>query len=262
MTLDALFMYIAAGGMVGFIMGCTGIGGGSLMMPILLGFGIPPQVAVGTDLLYASISKCSALVSHQRQRNIRWPVVGWMCLGSLPAAVLTLTCLQPWLKASGHGDIITPVLGAMLILTALTLLLRQRMLAWAATYQTHFTRHAIPLTLLIGGLLGVSVTLSSVGAGVIGTAALMLVYSRGAAREIVGTDIAHAVPLTFVAGAGHMLVGQIDVMLLVSLLIGSVPAIHLGAMATRRLPERLLRSVLILILLGLGVFYVFHSLMR
>lgn len=258
MTIEALVMYIAAGGAIGFIMGCTGIGGGSLMMPALLAFGIPPQVAVGTDLMYASISKCSGLYSHQRQRNVRWDIVGRMCLGSLPATVLTLAWLQPLIKANNHADIITPALGVMLIITALVLILRHYMVRWADAHHARLSRHAPILTILTGALLGISVTLSSVGAGVVGTAVLMLIYTRCASREIVGTDVAHAVPLTFVAGMGHMFLGSIDVPLLLALLVGSLPAIHLGAVATRHIPERLLRGVLTLILLVLGIHYVIH----
>lgn len=256
MTLEAFTIFIAAGAIIGFCMGCTGIGGGSLMMPVLLFMGVPSQVAVGTDLLYASITKCSAVVSHQQQRNINWKTVGCLLLGSIPASLITLFVLQH-LQAKGNlsDALITHSLGALLILTAVTLIFRTRLYRWANTHGYFLLRHAVLLSVLTGIFLGFCVTVSSVGAGVIGTALLMLIYAQYPSRHIVGTDIAHAVPLTFIAGSGHMFMGGIDWFLLLALLIGSVPAVYFGASMARRMPDKLLRNVLTVILLIMGIHY-------
>ena len=260
MTLDTFGIFIAAGAAIGFCMGCTGIGGGSLMMPVLLSMGIPSQVAVGTDLLYASITKCSAVVSHQRQRNINWKTVAFLLLGSIPASLVTLFVLRHLQTAGDINDaLITRSLGALLILTAITLIFRSRLYRWANSHGSFLLRHAVLLSVLTGVFLGICVTLSSVGAGVIGTALLMLIYAQYPSRHIVGTDIAHAVPLTFIAGSGHMFMGGIDWYLLLALLLGSVPAVYFGASMSRRMPDKLLRSVLTVILLGMGVHYLWPA---
>ena len=260
MTLDTFGIFIAAGAAIGFCIGCTGIGGGSLMMPVLLSMGIPPQVAVGTDLLYASITKCTAVVSHQRQRNINWKTVALLLLGSIPASLITLYMLRHLQTASDINDaLITRSLGTLLILTAMTLIFRSRLYRWANSHGSFLLRHAVLLSVLTGIFLGICVTLSSVGAGVIGTALLMLIYARYPSRHMVGTDIAHAVPLTFIAGSGHMFMGGIDGYLLLALLLGSIPAVYFGASMSRRMPDRLLRSVLTVILLGMGIHYLWPA---
>lgn len=256
MTLELFVSFIAAGAAIGFCMGCTGIGGGSLMMPVLLFMGIPSQVAVGTDLLYAAVTKCSAIVSHQRQRNIDWPTVRCLLLGSVPASLITLLALR-YFQADGNSNdaLITRSLGALLVLTAATLVFRSRLYRWANTHGHFLLQHASLLSVLTGMFLGFCVTLSSVGAGVIGTALLMLIFAQYPSRHIVGTDIAHAVPLTFIAGSGHMFMGGINWPLLLALLIGSVPAVYLGASLACRMPDKLLRNALTLILLAMGLHY-------
>lgn len=256
MELSQFLFYVVAGAGVGLAMGCTGIGGGSLMTPILLAVGIPPQVAVGTDLLYASVTKVSGLISHQRRGNIDWRVMGLMSLGSVPAAFLTVIALDRFFTDSqSYASLLTDVLGVMLIITAVILILRGPLVRLALRHDAWVSRRAPTLTVLSGILLGICVTLSSVGAGVFGTAVLMLLYARFAPRKIVGTDIAHAVPLTFVAGTGHLFLGNIDFALLAALLVGSIPAIHFGAVLAQRMPEALLRWILTLLLLGLGLRY-------
>lgn len=260
MTLDTFGIFVAAGAAIGFCMGCTGIGGGSLMMPVLLSMGISSPVAVGTDLLYASITKCSAVVSHQRQRNIDWKTVAFLLMGSVPASLITLFALRHLQAAGDINDaLITRSLGALLILTAVTLIFRSQLYRWASSHGSFLLRHAILLSVLTGIFLGICVTLSSVGAGVIGTALLMLIYAQYPSRHIVGTDIAHAVPLTFIAGSGHMFMGGIDWYLLLALLLGSVPAVYFGASMARRMPDKLLRSVLTVILLGMGIHYLWPA---
>ncbi|WP_106478563.1 sulfite exporter TauE/SafE family protein [Phytohalomonas tamaricis] len=251
-------LYVLAGAGVGVAVGLTGIGGGSLMTPLLLMFGIPPHVAVGTDLLYASITKFSGIYSHQRQGHIDWRVMSWLAYGSVPAAIVTVVVLDLFFAdAKGYSELITSMLGIMLIMTAIILIFRGPLQRYAANHDAWMSRHSRTLTIISGLILGVCVTLSSVGAGVFGTAVLMLLYVKFSPGRIVGTDIAHAVPLTFVAGAGHLFLGNIDFWLLGALLIGSIPAIHLGAMMTKHVPDKLLRAFLTTLLLGLGIHYAF-----
>ena len=241
---------------VGLLVGLTGVGGGSLMTPLLvLLFGFKPATAVGTDLLYAAITKSGGSWVHHRHDNIDWAITGRLALGSVPAAALTLLVLAQ-LGVQGHGatGLISVVLGFALLLTAASLFFRQRLLDLARRRpaSADFQKHIAPLTVLVGAVLGVLVTISSVGAGALGVTALTFLYPELATRRIVGSDIAHAVPLTLVAGLGHWWLGTVDVVLLVSLLIGSLPGIALGAHFAARVPERGLRSLLASVLLLVG----------
>ncbi len=250
------FLYILAGAGVGFAVGLTGIGGGSLMTPLLLLFGFPPHIAVGTDLLYAAITKSSGVVMHHRQRTVDWQLVRYLATGSLPCALVTLVALKIlFTDSSQYTDIITTNLGFMLILTSLVLIFKQKFNldqtpSFIEKYRSAFTVAA-------GGFLGIFVTLSSVGAGAIGTAILMLLVPAMLPTRIVGTDLAHAVPLTFVAGVGHFLLGNVDFMLLGTLLIGSLPAIWLGTRLGRQLPAKVLQVLLATILMVIGLKYSF-----
>ncbi|RKQ96405.1 hypothetical protein C7446_3006 [Kushneria sinocarnis] len=251
-------LYICAGAGVGVAVGLSGIGGGSLMTPLLLMFGFPAHIAVGTDLLYAAITKASGVFSHHRQGHVEWSIVGRLATTSVPAAIVTLVLLNLLFDgAHGYSDLITGTLGVMLIVTAGLVIFRAPLQQLAYRRSDWATRYRRELTLLAGLVLGVCVTLSSVGAGVFGTAVLMLLYPAFRSGRIVGTDIAHAVPLTLIAGFGHLLLGNVDFMLLAALLIGSIPAIHLGAWLTRFMPDRLLRGALTLLLLFMGVRYAF-----
>ena len=253
-----LLMYILAGAGVGFAVGLSGIGGGSLMTPLLLLFGFPPNVAVGTDLLYAALTKCSGAFSHQKQGHIDWMVVKRLAMSSLPSAVVTVWMLDYFFDGShAYGELITSMLGIMLIVTAGILIFKTPLQRFASRQDGWIQRHIPGLTIASGLILGVCVTLSSVGAGVFGTAILMLLYPGFRSGRIVGTDIAHAVPLTLIAGTGHLFLGNVDFALLGALLIGSIPAIHLGARMTRFLPEMLLRTLLTGLLLLLGIRYAF-----
>jgi uncharacterized membrane protein YfcA len=254
------FTYSISGFVVGFIVGLTGVGGGSLMTPILvLLFGIKPVVAVGTDLLYAAITKCGGIWVHHRQGTIRWKIVGLLCLGSLPASGMTLLVLNS-LNSKGldYTKAVTSTLGVALILTALVLLFKRRISLLSkderfATIRAAHHRLRVPLTVLTGAIIGSLVTLSSVGAGALGAAALFFLYPRLPAVSIVGSDLAHAVPLTAVAGLGHMQLGTVDLVLLGSLLVGSLPGIYLGSHLGVRLPERIVRPVLAGMLLMIGL---------
>jgi uncharacterized membrane protein YfcA len=241
---------------VGLLVGLTGVGGGSLMTPLLvLVCGFKPATAVGTDLLYAAITKSGGSWVHHRHDNIDWTITGRLSLGSVPAAGLTVLLLRQ-LGAQGHGaaGLISAVLGVALLLTAASLIFRQRLLDHVKRRpaSADFQKRAPALTILVGAILGVLVTISSVGAGALGVTALTFLYPQLATRRIVGSDIAHAVPLTLVAGLGHWWLGTVDVVLLVSLLIGSLPGIALGAHFAAKVPERALRGLLASILLLIG----------
>ncbi|MFT6260926.1 MAG: putative membrane protein YfcA [Bermanella sp.] len=257
------FIYVISGAFVGVVVGLTGIGGGSLMTPLLLLFGIPPHIAVGTDLLYAAITKASGVVSHQKRRTINWSIVSVMALGSIPSAIVTGILLSYFfLDYEEYTGVITTVLGIMLVLTASLLMFRKKIqlisnrqadLGTESWVQSNKTG----LTLSMGAILGCLVTLSSVGAGAIGTAILLVLYPKLKSMSIVGTDIAHAVPLTLIAGLVHMGLGNVDYSLLLALLVGSIPAVHLGTKLGTKVPENLLRHALALILLILGIKYIF-----
>ena len=242
---------------VGAIVGITGVGGGSLMTPLLvLLFGIAPATAVGTDLLYAAITKSGGTVVHARRGNVEWRIVGLLAAGSLPAALLTVYAIGHFAPTGlgGAGRIITVALGFALLLTAVALVFRQRLQAWgqahdAAVMPPH--RRAI-WTVTTGAALGSLVALSSVGAGALGVTALFILHSRLPAIRVVGTDLAHAVPLTLAAGIGHWWLGHIDWTLLGTLLLGSLPGIFIGSHFAQRIPEKVLRPALagMLVLVG------------
>ena len=248
-------MAIASGFAVGCIVGLTGVGGGSLMTPLLIGaFRLPPAVAIGTDLWFAALTKTGGTVAHHRQRTVDYRVVSLMLAGSVPASLATIA----WLHANGaatwsHGTM-AQALGVALILTASVLMVRP---AWQALglrlEQVLYGHRRQAATLACGALLGVLVTLSSVGAGAIGATLIVMLYPRLSAARVVGTDIAHAVPLTLAAGIGHASLGHVDWALLASLLMGSLPGIWLGARLARSLPERVVRAALCASLVTAGV---------
>jgi uncharacterized membrane protein YfcA len=269
------FEFVLGGAVVGFVIGATGVGGGSLMTPLLtLGFGVPAQIAVGTDLLFASITKAGGAWAHARRGNAQWPITAWLVAGSVPAALITLGSLRilafdPALLA----EMVTRGIAVALLLTGVALVWQkqiqtlgarfaardERIVALAAAAGAGYLtlteeRVARPLpTLLVGALIGALVTLTSVGAGVLGVVALLFLYPLLPARRIIGADIAHAVPLTLVAGLGHAAIGNVNWTLLGSLLIGSLPAIHLGATVAHRLPERVLRGFLAAMLFAIAL---------
>jgi uncharacterized membrane protein YfcA len=240
-------LYSVSGFAVGFLVGMTGVGGGSLMTPLLiLLFGIHPATAVGTDLLYAAATKTGGSLVHGWARSIHWPVVGLMACGSLPASILTLSAL--WrlnLNVEVARSLINLVLCSALFLTALSLIFRKAIMD---RYRQRLERvsptNTALITVLVGAVLGALVSISSVGAGAVGVTALLLLYPRLPMARIIGSDIAHAVPLTLVAGAGHWLAGAVDWHLLGSLLVGSLPGILIGSYSAIRVPETALRLVL------------------
>jgi len=238
--------YTLSGLLVGFIVGLTGVGGGSLMTPLLiLGFGISPATAVGTDLLYASLTKAGGVWVHGRRGSVDWKLVRRLAIGSLPAALLTVLGLNALgVENQVFSGLITSALGVALILTALALFFRYQL---AHLGKSRFSslaawrdRHIVTATIATGDVLGFLVTVTSVGAGALGMVALIVLYPRSPTINLVGSDIAHAVPLTLIAGIGHAYLGTVDFGLLGSLLLGSLPGIYLGSHIGGRIPERIL----------------------
>ena len=257
-------LHILAGAAVGFAIGLTGVGGGSLMTPLLLLFGYPAPVAIGTDLLYAAITKAGGAVSHHRRGNVDWKIVCLLAAGSIPVSILLHSFFLDisFQESPEFESLLTFSLGIMLIVTATILIFRDKIRLSAVEERPEFFMHTIhrsrsTVTFAMGLLLGACVTLSSVGAGAFGAAILMTIYSQTSAAKIIGTDIAHAVPLTFIAGLGYLSSGYVDLMLLGSLLIGSLPAIHLGSKTSNQVPDKVLQQILIVLLLGLGIYYSF-----
>ncbi len=253
-------LYVASGFGVGLLVGMTGVGGGSLMTPLLiLLFGIHPSTAVGTDLLYAAATKTGGSLVHGFSQSIHWPAVIRLAAGSIPAALVTLLMLwQLELNSDAARSLINLVLCFALILTATSLIFRRAIME---RYRRRMERLGTSITgratVLVGVALGVLVSISSVGAGAVGVTALLLLYPRLPMATIVGSDIAHAVPLTLVAGIGHWALGSVDWSLMVVLLIGSLPGIVIGSYCAVRVPETVLRlllaTVLILVAGKLGI---------
>jgi uncharacterized protein len=240
-------LYVASGFCVGLLVGLTGVGGGSLMTPILiLMFGVAPGAAVGTDLLYACITKTGGVLVHGLNNTVDWRVVRRLCLGSLPASALTLAVLYYLNIHSAAGNALFVVtLGVALMLTAFALVFRRRFTAFYMARVGVLPEHLLlRFTIFAGVVLGVLVTVSSVGAGALGATALILLYPSLPASKITGSDIAHAVPLTLVAGLGHLMLGTIDFTLLIALLLGSLPGIVIGSALVMKIPERVLRITL------------------
>jgi uncharacterized membrane protein YfcA len=249
-------LYTLSGFFVGGLVGFTGVGGGSLMTPILvLLFGIAPSTAVGTDLLYAAITKSNGTLVHAINRNVDWKVVRRLAAGSVPATLLTLAVLSKLGQMSGHAanGLITSALGFALLLTAIVILFRGTMLKYIGDRGERLSElQAAGLTAILGAFLGILVTTSSVGAGAIGMTVLLALYPKMPTVRLVGSDIAHAVPLTFIAGFGHWLMGGVDWLLLTSLLIGSLPGIAIGSHFAARVPDRVLRPILASVMAAVG----------
>ena len=254
-------LYTLSGLAVGLLVGLTGVGGGSLMTPLLvLLFGIHPATAVGTDLLYAAATKSVGTAVHGLGGTIDWRLVRRLAAGSVPATSVTVLVLD-WVggaRAGDAGGMISFVLGLAVLLTAVLLLSRGWLLRVAgARLGADGPRNAVALTVLTGAVLGVLVPLSSVGAGALGTVVLFMLYPRVPTARIVGSDIAHAVPLTLLAGAGHWMLGSVDWHLLLSLLTGSIPGIVIGSLIAVRVPDRVIRPALACVLILVGSRLVF-----
>lgn len=262
--------YILAGLVVGFMVGLTGVGGGSLMTPLLIfGFGIPPLTAVGTDLLFAAFTKMGGIWAHWRHHTIQWRVVGLLALGSIPATVIALQILKLLqIRGVQLEGLINTALGIALVLTALALpmkswlqriaekdgLPRSLQPIYSLRWERRFTTVS---TVVMGAVLGFLVTLSSIGAGALGAVVLLYLYPGLRTIQVVATDIAHAVPLTAIAGIGHWHLGSVDVALLGSLLLGSLPGIYVGSHVGVNIPERAMQAALATLLMLVGIKFIF-----
>ncbi len=246
---------ILSGFGVGAIVGLTGVGGGSLMTPILvLLFGVAPAAAVGTDLWFAALTKTAGSVSHHNAGHVHWRITGLMLAGSIPASLATVALMHATGITKAWASTLTLALGIALLLTAVVVAYRSAWHAVGLRLERWLPASAKPaLTVLCGLILGVLVSLSSIGAGAIGATLIMLLYPRLESHRVVGTDIAHAVPLTLVAGIGHATLGHVDWALLGALLIGSVPGIWIGAQLTRKMPEKVVRGLLCAALVTAGL---------
>jgi len=254
--------YSLAGFAVGAIVGLTGVGGGSLMTPLLvLGFGVPAVTAVGTDLLYAGFTKTGGAVSHGLKGNVDWKVTGLLAAGSVPGTALAIAALAALPPAGPATRVVVSVaLGIMLLATAIALVFRARLTAWAHARAGSgwIARHQRAATIATGAIIGIAVTFSSVGAGAVGVTSLLLLFPLLSTVRIVGSDIAHAVPITLLAGFGHALLGNVNWPMLASLLAGSLPGILIGSHLAPRIPERVLRHSLAAVLLLAGGKLVLH----
>jgi uncharacterized membrane protein YfcA len=249
-------LYVVSGFAVGCLVGMTGVGGGSLMTPILiLLFHVHPTTAVGTDLIYACVTKTGGSLVHSLNKTIEWRIVYRLALGSLPATLLTLLALHlAAFDPATMSALITHFLGAALLATALALVFRKQLLAnCSLRVSTLGASQTFWFTVLTGVMLGILVTISSVGAGALGVTALILLYPELPLVKIAGSDIAHAVPLTLVAGLGHLMNGGIDMGVLGSLLLGSLPGVILASLFAPRLPDLVLRLTLATVLTFTGI---------
>lgn len=248
-----------AGALTGLSVGLTGVGGGALMTPILLlVFGVAPATAVGTDLWFAAITKLVATKIHHGHNLIDWEVVRRLWMGSLTFSALTLVYLT-WnpIPAGGIHFLKVAIAGSIL-LTSMGLMFQTRLHRWGMqlrlTEPTRFKAWQGPLTVLAGALLGLLVTLTSVGAGSLGVVFMVHLYPlRLTPSRLVATDIVHAIPLALFAGLGHMVVGNVNFVLLGNLLLGSIPAVIIGAKLSSRIAPTWLRGLLVCVLLIVGI---------
>jgi len=256
--MDIYWLHTLAGFLVGIVVGLTGVGGGALMTPLLvLLFGVAPVTAVGTDLWFAAITKTVGGLMHQQGGSVDWPVLRRLCLGSLPTSLLTLGWLHiTGASRIGHGLMLT-VLGCVLLLTAIAIIFRNKTQSIGARIRAYapvsFKRAQPALTVIAGSILGLLVTLTSVGGGALGIVMLTFLYPlRMRPARLVGTDIVHAIPLTIIAGSGYLWMGNVDLSLLGKLLLGSIPGIIIGSLLASKIPEAGLRIAIAVILSVVG----------
>lgn len=258
------FAFSLAGLVVGTTVGATGVGGGSLMTPILILFyGVSPTLAVGTDLLYASASKAFGVLLYRNHGSVDWKIVGWQALGSIPAVLLTLFLVSYLGKQPGLDQLIKYTLSIAVITTATFTLLQDRLQRMLGLHDfqnriVHPGRQRV-LTIASGVLIGTVVTISSVGAGAIGMMLLLLLYPRHLPVKLVGSDLAHAVLITAIAGAGHARLGTVDYSMLLFLLLGAIPGIWLGSMIGFRLNAAALKKIISYMLIVVGAMTLYKA---
>jgi uncharacterized membrane protein YfcA len=251
------YEFVASGFAVGVLVGLTGVGGGSLMTPLLtLLFNVSPTVAVGTDLAFACVTKTAGTFVHRLTGTVHWHIVRLLCWGALPAAIISTLALQRFGALDKDiAQFIRYSIAVSVMLTVIAIIYRKRMQQWMNAHPERQLqgRQLEIATVVSGAVLGTLVTISSIGAGAVGATLLVLLYPRLSPAEIAGTDIAYAVPLTAIAALGHWWLGSIDWPLLGMLLIGSVPGITIGSLAAKAVPEKILRILLASTLTGIAV---------
>lgn len=252
------WMLVLAGVGTGFVVGLTGVGGGALMTPLLLlFFGVAPLNAVGTDLWFAAITKVFASGVHGRHGLIDWQVVRRLWLGSLSASVATLLWIRFYPVGQAYVSVLRVAIAGAVLLTAVGIVFQKPLQLLGRNLRTtdsgRFKYWQPKLTVLAGAILGMLVTLTSIGAGALGAVFLAYLYPlRLTPPRLIATDIVHAIPLALFAGAGHLLMGNTRPELLGNLLVGSIPAVMAGAALSARLPHSLLRFALATVLFLVG----------
>jgi uncharacterized protein len=217
------------------------------MTPLLvLLFGFHPATAVGTDLLYASVTKSFGTAVHHKGQTVDWRIVGALACGSVPASIITLSLMAYFDVNSAHSAfLLNFLLGASLLVTSIAVFFRPWILRWAGHHiEAMEARRVTRWTVLLGATLGILVSITSVGAGALGTTALLILFPKLPVARIAGSDIAHAVPLTLIAGIGHWLMGSVDLTLMLALLSGSIPGIIVGSLLATRSSDAVLRPIL------------------
>jgi uncharacterized membrane protein YfcA len=249
------FAHILSGFFVGLLVGVTGVGGGSLMTPLLiLFFGIHSSTAVGSDLLYAATTKAVGTSVHGWRGSVDWRIVGRLMTGSVPLTLITIILCSKLGVAHQKSHFLNDALGIVLVITACFVIFQAQVTRiFAGSLGELGERQRALLTVFVGAILGIMVTLTSVGAGAIGVTALIVLYPKLSPTRIVGSDIAHAVPLTLLAGIGHWWLGDVNFSLVGALLIGSIPGVILGSLWSTRMPDRALRVAMAAVLLVVGV---------
>lgn len=249
-------LYSLAGLLVGMLVGLTGVGGGSLMTPVLvLLFNFHPVTAVGTDLLYASVTKSVGTAVHNRRKTVDWKIVVSLACGSVPSSIATIYVMGRVGTLAQHAaGVLNVLLGATLLLTSISVYFRPWIISRIGPRFDHSSARRISgWTVLLGFVLGILVSATSVGAGALGTTALLMLYPTLPVARIAGSDIAHAVPLTLIAGLGHWLLGSVDLGLMGALLLGSVPGVIIGSLLASKSSDDILRPVLAITLLVVSV---------
>ena len=252
------FALVAFGLGVGILVGMTGIGGGSLMTPMLiLVFGVTPTTAIGTDLAYAAVTKTVGGYKHWKQRTVDFQLSSWMAIGSVPAAIFgvyVLTLLEDWL-GSDFDDAVIAILAGALFLTGIATLIRAFLKSMHErerdTIDPMERRHKVAAVLLglsVGFVLGVT----SAGSGALIAVGLILLF-RLSPRRVVGTDVFHAAILLWAAGLAHVTAGNVDFGLAGTILLGSVPGVWLGSHWSVRVDPAILRGTLAVVLIGAGL---------
>lgn len=250
--------YSLAGALSGFVVGLTGVGGGALMTPILLlVFGVSPATAIATDLWFAAITKLVGARIHHANGQVDWQVAKRLWLGSLPLALFVVVLVSLGAKVA-KVEWLGKAVGVVVLITAVGLLAAPRLMAYARNRRVsqaeRFKAVQPVLTVISGAVLGLCVALTSVGAGALGSVMLMFLYPlRMTPHRLVATDIVHAIPLAVIAGFGYLFAGMVDGWMLISLLLGSVPAVLLGSLLAGKITGRWIQIGLSLVLIVAGV---------